>query len=152
MVLQILLLGSEDLRNALLTVSELAEAYQELKIHLIDDNDICTAQNVLLLHIILSDDFDPAIESDLDYLWNVWYSLQWTEETRMSFVKDVGQLLSHQWPENFEVNISDQQTILKKIFHSWRNIAFCEMPAVKMESSLKERFISYILKMHAPKR
>ena len=118
-------LGSCDLRNALLTVSKLTVAYKELNILLNDDIDIHTVRNVLLVFIMLSDDFDADNPSDIDYIWSVWYSLLWTEDVRKRFLKDVGQLLSHQWAENGTINISDQESIdiLKKILYSWQKMA-----------------------------
>ena len=52
------------------------------------------ARNVFLAYIMLSDSFNPSNSADIDYLWNVWYSLKWDESTRDRFVTDVKQLLA----------------------------------------------------------
>ena len=115
-------LGSGDLRHVLLTGSKLSNAYQELNIHLNNDVNIITARNMLIAHIFSSDDFDPASPADIDYLWNVWYSLQWTEDTRKRFLKDIRKLLSTDWSESSRINIPDSQNIeiMKNIFNCWR--------------------------------
>ena len=80
-------MGSGDLRNALFTGAMLTEAYPELNIHMNDVFDLTVARNFLLINILLDEDFDPDVESDIQYLWDVWYSTQWTETTRARFVK-----------------------------------------------------------------
>ena len=85
-------LGSGDLRNALLTVAKLTDAYKKLNIHFSDDTDIVTARNILLVHIMLSNDFDPENSEDMDFIWDIWYSLQWTEGTRKRCIDNVDQI------------------------------------------------------------
>ena len=107
---QILFLGSFDMRLALQTASLRSSSYEKLNVHVIDNSNICgskfsvsatTARNILITHIIVDEDFDPENKEDLQYLWNVWYDFQWTKETTIKrFLKDVNQLLNHQWPKN----------------------------------------------------
>ena len=87
LIIQVLFLGSGDLRNALFTGAMLTEAYPELNIHMNDVFDLTVARNFLLINILLDEDFDPDVESDIQYLWDVWYSTQWTETTRARFVE-----------------------------------------------------------------
>ena len=140
-------LDSGDLRNALLTVSKLSEAYQQLNIHLSDDFEMVSARNVLLLYIMLSNGFDPENTDNLDYLWTVWYSLQWTEDTRKRFIKDVEQLLSKNWTINGKVNISELEgvVVLKKMLSSWQDMASCNFVPQKAASILKKTFVSNFL-------
>ena len=100
--LQILFLGSGDLRNALLTASQLTEAYPELNIHLNDDHDIVTARNVLFVHIILSNDNDSQNSADINYLKNV-------------------DLLSTKWAVNLEIDASGVKKLNKILLH-WLDI------------------------------
>ena len=81
----------------MLTVSKLTDAYSELHIHLSEDYDVVTARNVLMIHVMKSNDFYPASNpAYLDYLWDLWYSLQWTDDTKKRFLKDIKQLLDSQ--------------------------------------------------------
>ena len=117
-------MGSGDLRNVLLTGSQLSDAYKKLNIHLNDDYDFVTARNILIIYIMLSDDFDPSNPVDIDYIWDVWYSLQWTEDTRQRFLKHVEQLLSAGWAESGRINIPDSQgvEIFKTALNSWQKM------------------------------
>ena len=133
-------MGSGDLRHVLLTGSKLSNAYQQLNIHLNDVN-IITARNLFIAHIFSSDDFDPASPADVDYLWNVWYSLQWTEDTRKRFIKDIRQLLSTDWSESSRINIPDPQNIetMKNIFNCWRRRVSNYLNPATAEYILEER-------------
>ena len=122
-------LGSGDLRNALLTVAKLTDAYKKLNIHFSDDTDIVTARNILLVHIMLSNDFDPENSEDMDFIWDIWYSLQWTEGTRKRFIDNVDQLLSMPWTDGSKFIISDSQSIgiVQNILHFWLDMGSRQM-------------------------
>ena len=81
-----------------MTSAKLTDAYHKLNIHISDISESTIARNILMVHIILSDGFDPANPTDMQYLWNVWYELQWNEATKNRFIKDVKQLLDGKWP------------------------------------------------------
>ena len=85
---KVLFLDSGDMRNALLTASKLPDE-KFLSIQMVDSHMIITARNVLIVHIILSTDFDAEKDEDLDYLWHLWYSFAWEDKTRKRFVRDV---------------------------------------------------------------
>ena len=106
-----------------------------------------SARNVLLLYIVLSNGFDPENTDNLDYLWTVWYSLQWTEDTRKRFIKDVEQLLSKNWTINGKVNISELEgvVVLKKMLSSWQDMASCNFVPQKAASILKKTFVTNFL-------
>ena len=134
-------LGCGDLRNALFTVSKLTIAYPELEIHLCDNSDVIMTRNFVIANIMLSETFDPANTADLDYLWNLWYSLQWTESTRRRFVKDLKQLLLAQrsWnTDNLTIPETKAQEHMKQIFRCWLNTA-CNMTASSINEKLEQR-------------
>ena len=137
---------SGDLRHVLLTGSKLSDAYQELNIHLSNDLiNIFTARNFVIACILVSEDFDPGTPADVDYLWNVWYSLQWTEDTRKRFLKDVQQLLSADWTEVSRINIPDTEgiEIIKDILNSWREISSATLIPETAKYILEERYTSF---------
>ena len=76
------------------TGAKVSNAYPQLEFHFTDDSNMTVARNVFLAYIMLSDSFNPSNSADIDYLWNVWYSLKWDESTRDRFVTDVKQLLA----------------------------------------------------------
>ena len=112
------------MRNALFTISKLTDAYPQLNVHLCDKSELITARNVLLSHIMLSDDFDPSKMSDVDYLWDVWYSTRWSETVRQRFITDLKQLIASCWSNNSIVvpgNLAMKS--LETAFKYWLNHA-----------------------------
>lgn len=87
-------MGSGDLRNVLLTGAKLSTACPKLNMHISDMCDITVARNYLLVNIVLDRDFDPAVPSNIQYLWDVWHTTQWTETTRVRFLKDLKKLIA----------------------------------------------------------
>ena len=132
-------MGSGDLRNALCTASKITEAYHELEVHLSDHSDIIVARNLLIAHIIL-DDFNPAVLSNVNYLWELWYSCQWGEITRQRFVKDVKKLLVRKWSHP-AIFLPDSKSFdhLKGIIKDWLDIA-CNMTQSVMDFLLDSRY------------
>lgn len=78
-----------DMRSALLTVAKLPASVEMLEIHMSSSVIILMARNLLLTHVMLSSNFDPACHEDMDYLWSIWYSYQWSEAIRNRFVSDL---------------------------------------------------------------
>jgi len=74
---------------------------------------------MLIAHIIFSDNFDPAKPDDIDYLWDVWYSLQWIHDTSKRFVHDVPNLLFNQCGTGHLRVDSAGVDILHPIFKYW---------------------------------
>jgi len=109
-----------------MTTAKLTEAYHKVNFHLIsDDSEPTIARNILIAHIILSDGFDPLNPTDLQYLWDVWYSLQWNEATKKRFIKDVKQLLAGLWTNSQIIKIPDAKGVeqLKQICSFWLETA-----------------------------
>ena len=135
-LLQVLFLGSGDMRNALCTASKINEAYHELEVHVSDNSNFIVARNLLITHIILSDDFDPFVPSNITYLWDLWYSCQWGEMTRKRFVKDAKKLLVGQW-KHPSISLPDAKSFdhLKNIIKHWLDNA-CNM---------KQRVVKFLI-------
>ena len=108
------------MRNALLTASKINEAYHELVVHVSDHSDFIVARNLLITCIIVSDDFDPSIPRNINYLWDLWYSCQWGEITRKRFIKDVTKLLIRHW-NHLSIFLPDSKSFdhLKTILKDW---------------------------------
>lgn len=96
-----------------------------------------------MVYIMMSEEFDPANPADIDYLWSVWYSLQWADNTRKRFLKDLNHLLSSQtWEASSKIAFPDSASIriLEEIFMHWQNMASKRAPdANKIMAVLSNR-------------
>ena len=135
-------MGCGDLRNALKVTSEMTEAYPELKIHCIDDSASILARNILIVHIVNSDGFDPTNPNDLQYIWDVWYSLQWNEVTKKRFIKDVKLVLAGQWAASrIIIQEPGDVEVLYKVCTFWMNTASNRLKASQIEEIVTERYM-----------
>lgn len=81
--LEILLLGSGDVRNLLFTVSELGQRQEHtiparVSFHLNDHDSSILARDAIILEVARS--INPDSELDMDFLWNLWYNLALSSE------------------------------------------------------------------------
>ena len=141
---QVLFLSSGDLRNALVTIAKMTDAYPQLDIHLADDNNYIVARNILLANIMLSDNFNPSEIDDMDYLWSLWYS-EWTDSTRLRFIEDVKKLFKQQWGQANENQHSiildkDARQSLNSVLRSWL------LSATKEEELIPDSFYPSIIR------
>ena len=129
------------MRNPLYTISKVTEAYHKLNVHLCDPSAFITARNILLSHIMLSDEFDSKKMSDVDYLWDVWYSTIWSETVRQRFIKDLKQLIASRWSNESIVGPGEPMAmdVLEKVFNCWLKRANC-MPTNMITKALKQRY------------
>ena len=104
-----------------MTAAKLTDAYKEVQIHISDDSASAVARNVLMLHVILADGFDPENPIDLQYLWDIWYTLQWSMATKKRFIKDVKQMLTGQCWAGGRIVIPEHKDVeqFKKICNFW---------------------------------
>ena len=128
------------MRLALQTASCRSANFETLNIHL-NDNDsnsgAVNARNILLTHIFTAEDFHPENDKDLLYLWDVWYSFLWNEETAKRFFKDIDLLLAHQLP--ISVNISKEDlSKLETIWTRWKTTA-SNMSTSTISTIIKQR-------------
>ena len=136
--LQILLIGCGDLGNSLWTVGKLTEAYKEVNFHIQDGYDTVVARDILIVHIMVAEDFDPDSPEDLQYLWDIWYSLQWSEKTRKRFVKDVKLLLAGPFHPIIKIPNTKYLKKMKMAFKSWLD-ATCNLKLSTISNNLYER-------------
>ena len=81
--LNLLMLGSGDLRNVFFTLSELWQRKPSLRpgqvnFHVNDFDPVVVARNVIILEIARC--IDPERPEDIDFLWNIWYNLALSED------------------------------------------------------------------------
>ena len=130
-------LGCGDMKSALFTASLRSPAFPGLHIHM---NDFCSciiARNVLITHILIAPDFDSQSSTDLQYLWDVWYTTQWDADTTKRFLKDINELLEGQLHKNILIPKADDLKKLKSIWTYWKVTA--ESMNAKIYSSILEQ-------------
>jgi hypothetical protein len=129
--LQVLFLGSGDLRNALKTAGN-RKNIANLDIHLNDLNPSVVARNILILKIISADGFDIQNEEDRSFLWDLWYNAEWPESTRKRFESFLNELLDNNLPDNIVIPKNSSLVTLKTVWSAWISI----ISKSKLESDL----------------
>ena len=124
------------MRNALHTAVSSPD-FKNLHIHINDCNSSIIARNILITHIITSPDFKPNNQTELDYVWDVWYSTQWDDATKTRFIKDVDEMLAHQWKKNIVIKDEDL-SVLDVVWKYWKTHA-CSMNPHTFFSIMKQR-------------
>ena len=124
-----------------MTTATLTDAYKKLNIHFNDDSESIIARNILMANIILSDGFNPANPTDLQYLWDVWYHQQWNKATKTRFIKDVKQLLACQWSPGLVNCIPDPKGVeqLKKVCSFW--LETVDLKENHVKAVLEKRYV-----------
>ena len=121
--LQILLLGSGDVRNLLFTISELSQRPRDaipasLSFHLNDHDPSILARNVIILEILRS--LHPDSELDIEFLWNVWYNLALSGEELKRLQAILENLTSPKYVSNVvKFGSKDVFTECLEIWHDW---------------------------------
>ena len=118
--LNFLLLGAGDVRNLLVTVSELSQRKidavpQNLSFHLNDHDTSILARDVITLETALS--IDPDCDRDVDFLWNVWYNLALSDEDLQQLQTIIRSLTSR---EHVKSNIQfGSKNVLTECLEIW---------------------------------
>ena len=115
--MQILFLECGDLRNTLKTVSSgIAKHFQ---LHLNHFSPTVLARNILILKIITSQEFATKNKEDVAFLWDVWFNVDWPEQTQKRFKLVLKELMDNNLPENVTIAKDSQLEKLKAVWLSW---------------------------------
>ena len=106
-----------DLRNTFQATA--TKDPHNVEIHLNDRHSSVLARNVIILKIISAHDFNPDNTEDFGFLWDVWYNLDWPEETRKRFVSVVKELIDEIFPENVAIPNKDHLKKFKSLWSNW---------------------------------
>ena len=119
--LEILSLGSGDVRNLLFTVSELSQRHTipaSLSFHLNDHDPSILARDVIILEIVRSINADSEI--DVDFLWNLWYNLALSSEELKRLQEILQNLTSPKYVSNvLQFGSKDVFTECLQIWNDW---------------------------------
>lgn len=121
--LEILLLGSGDVRNLLFTVSELSQRQCDtilasLSFHLNDHDPSILARDAIILEVALS--INPDSELDVEFLWNLWYDLALSGEESKRLQAILENLTSPKYASNvLQFGSKDAFTECLQIWNDW---------------------------------
>ncbi|KAL9951373.1 hypothetical protein ACROYT_G044026 [Oculina patagonica] len=122
--LDLLLLACGDVRNVLCTVYELSlrkphERPKSLNFHLNDYDPSVVARNAVILEV--ASVTNPDIQTDIDFLWNIWYNLALSK----SHFDRLRKILSGLLEKNFESDESvlkfQNNAVLRECRDIWRD-------------------------------
>ena len=114
-------MGCLDLKNVLQTIiSKSNDDDTSLIIHLNHSCKVVLARNLLILKVISATGFNAHSQEDVNYLWDLWYNLQWSKSTLERFIEDVKSLIENGLPEEHCYSLdSSQLQDMKDIFQDW---------------------------------
>lgn len=122
--LDVLLLACGDVRNILCSLSELSlrkphERPKGLNFHLNDYDPSVVARNAVLLEV--ASVINPDIQTDIDFLWNIWYNLALSK----SYFDRLRKIISGLLEKNFENDESilkfQNNAVLRECRDIWRD-------------------------------
>jgi hypothetical protein len=81
------------------------------------------ARNILILKIISGRDFNPELDEDLGFLWDVWYNMDWPEKTRKRFLSCLQELIDGMLPDNVSIPNNHQLEKFKSLWSNWHSVS-----------------------------
>ena len=127
--IDLLLLGSGDVRNILYTVSEITlrkpqECPKILNFHLNDYDPTIVARNAALLEIAGS--INPDVSEDMNFLWNIWYNLALSEAHFVRLQQILSSLVEKSFdgsdPSALKFEDSDVMNECHEIWKDWNGM------------------------------
>ncbi|EFX73684.1 hypothetical protein DAPPUDRAFT_307653 [Daphnia pulex] len=126
-VTKVLLLGCGDLRNTFQATTSNNPKKElhppNLEIHLNDLSPSVLARSIIILKIVSAHDFNPDNDEDFGFLWDVWYNVDWPEETRKRFLSIVKELTNEQLPDNVSIPNKSHLEKLKSLWSNWHSVS-----------------------------
>jgi len=107
-----------DIQNVLHMVAETIN-YHQKTIFLNDVSAPLMARNILLFHILFKPHFHSTDQTDLNFLWDVWYSLEWNENTKTRCVSELKELVCGSLPFNIKFLKKEDKSMLVDIWNYW---------------------------------
>ncbi len=114
-------MGCGDLRNTFQATT--SKNPKNLEIHLNDFHPSVLARNIIILKIVSARDFNPDNDEDFGFLWDVWYNIDWPEETRKRFLTVVKELMNEKLPDNVSIPINSHFEKFKNLWSNWHSVS-----------------------------
>ena len=145
---QFLLLGCGDIRNILQTVHEVSQIQSKpksLTFHLNDVDDVLLARNTVLLQIVTK--IDPCKREDVEFLWNVWYDLNLSEDNLQRLKAVLTNILEYPL-EGLTFESQECSSAVKTVVKQWLKMEI----DIRETQSQRERFICQRLEAYTNTR
>ncbi len=68
-------------------------------------------------------DFNPDNDEDFGFLWDVWYNMDWPEETRKRFLSVVKELTNEKLPDNVSIPSNSHLEKFKSLWSNWHSVS-----------------------------
>ena len=122
--LDLLLLGSGDIRNFLFTVSELSirkphESPKSLSFHINDYDPSVIARNAVLIQV--ASEINPDIPADVDFLWNIWYNLALSHDNFYRLQQVLRRLIEKKFDSAESILKFEDIAILRECCAIWKD-------------------------------
>jgi hypothetical protein len=133
----VLILSCGDLPFAVKSTS-LSSNQRIANITVTDMSAMAMARNILFAKIITDTKFNPDSNEDLQYLWNIWYNMEWSSVTKERFLKDITELNMGCFSDNLKVPVENDLSVLKNIWKFWVS-SVSEVNLATMQQIHKQR-------------
>lgn len=96
------------------------------------------ARNILFAKIITDIKFDPDSDENLQYLWNIWYNMEWSSGTKERFLRDITDLSKGNFSDHLKIPAENDMSILKNVWNFWIS-SVSEMNLTSMQEIHQQR-------------
>lgn len=142
--MQVLFLGSGDLRNVLHTAANLSDITETFEVHFNDWSSEVVARNVLLLDIIAT--ADPGNAGDVRFVWDVWYNFSLSEASHQRLTTALQTLLSKD-EASLPAKVADPEELelLRSVWRYWLSISTSPSASAILEETAAKRLVLCLL-------
>ncbi len=68
-------------------------------------------------------DFNPDNNEDFGFLWDVWYNIDWPDETRKRFLSVVKELMNEKLPDSVSISNNSHLEKFKSLWTNWHFVS-----------------------------
>ena len=134
--LDLLLLGSGDIRNFLFTLSELSirkphESPKSLSFHINDYDPSVIARNAVLIQV--ASEINPDIPADVDFLWNIWYNLALSHDNFYRLQQVLRRLIEKKFDSAESILKFEDIAILRECCAIWKDWMALDLDVSKVK-------------------
>lgn len=74
----------------------------------------------------------------MEYLWNIWYNMEWSLESQKRFLENLRKLLEGKISPNLKIPLASDMDLVRKIWGFWETF-LSEMDATIMQRIHNQR-------------
>jgi hypothetical protein len=68
-------------------------------------------------------DFNPDNNEDFGFLWDVWYNIDWPDETGKRFLSVVKELMNEKLPDSVSISNNSHLEKFKSLWTTWHFVS-----------------------------